>query len=429
MPAPVFAKVRLGLPILFVVLGCASRVTPLLGDDLGHLDAGLPDSGSGNSNELTCTIGGSVYSSRESNPADRAQCCNPRENASGWTARFTKGGSYRMDVPADLMLVDMNGDGWPDVVIGYSDEGVVVFLNNGNGTFNLPETFSFSSALSEFTVGDLNGDGFPDIIVGLERGANPATLAVRLNDGAGGFGREVDLPATCYIQRLTVGDLNGDGWPDVLAGENAPCGPAVFLNDGTGDGGLGAEQIYSNGSNGVASIGVGDFNGDGLLDFATDDGMEGGSTSIYLNGGRGTFGSPIVNTSASSPHDLGVGKLGPGAGDDLVVTDSSQLAYVIGQGLGGLTNGTRYEMGGGNVAVADIDGDGLQDVVTDDGSGNLYFLFNQGDGGFWPPAEMNVASGIQDFAVADLNGDGAVDVAITVFASPPTLTIWYGGCP
>jgi hypothetical protein len=398
------------------------------GGDGGGMDGGDggPDAGP------TCTIGTQVYASRAVNPLDRTQCCNPVANASAWSPFFVKGSTFSLAGIADSLSADLNGDGWPDIVVSPNGE-VYLFLNNGDGTFTSPSTAFYTGngkTVKAVTLVDMNKDGHPDLIVALQSGAT-YQIGVLLNDGGGGFGAETDYTVSCYIQRFAFGDFNGDGWMDLLAAENSPCGVGIFLNDGLGDGSLGAETLYNPGFTFMAGIAVGDFNGDGQMDFAMNDGVDGGATSIYLNDGGATFGAPIVNTVTGFPWATAVGKLGNGTVDDLIVTGWSRNdSVVIGQDLGGLTSGTTYAPGSINAGIADFDGDGNQDFAIDDANGNLWFYFNQGGGAFFAPAELVTGPPIQGFSIADFNGDGAPDLAITTYSlTKPTLTIWYGGCP
>jgi hypothetical protein len=396
----------------------------------GGTDGGMDAGNDGGVAGPVCTIGGQVYASREVNPSDRTQCCNPVANASAWSSFFVQGASFSLSGIADVRIADLNGDGWPDIVTAPGGQ-LFLFLNNGDGTFANPSAAIYTGNLTAFALADMNGDGRPDLIVGLQSGATTYQVGVLLNDGHGGFGAETDFAASCYVQRLAVGDFNGDGWVDLLVAENSPCGVGIFLNDGLGDGSVGAETLYNPGFTFMAGVAVGDFNGDGQLDFVMNDGVNGGATSIYLNDGGGNFGAPIVNTVTGFPWANAVGKLGNGTVDDLVVTGWSQNdSVVIGEDLGGLTGGTTYSPGSVNAGVADFDGDGNQDFTIDDANGNLWFYFNQGGGTFFSPAELVTGPPIQGFSIADLNNDGAPDLALTTYDyTNPTLTIWYAGCP
>ena len=123
-----------------------------------------------------------------------------------------------------MVLADVNGDGFLDIV--YSDGQPVVMLGNGDGTFGPPIPSDFSSDLGGMAVGDLNGDGKLDIVVG------SATGSVQIGYG-NGDGTFTPGPVITKLgaYSLTVADVNGDGLPDIVV---SSLGVLVFLNQGGG---------------------------------------------------------------------------------------------------------------------------------------------------------------------------------------------------
>ncbi len=405
-----------------VLCGCPRQI------QVGTVQDGSPSVLDGGLDSGVCVIGGQAYASRELDPSDRSRCCNPATSSS-WSEVFVRGPSYSLQNISDLRIADLNGDGRTDIVLTDQTQ-FYLYLNNGDGTFTNTTTLSFVGTLSACAVDDMNGDGRPDLVVA-RRVNTTYSVGVLLNDGDGGFADEVDVDATCFVDRLALGDFNGDGWQDVFAGEDSPCGPGIFTNAGRGDGKIGAEMLYSPTFGYMAGIAVGDFNGDGWMDFTFNDGHSGGATYIYLNDGGGVFGAPFVNNAVSFPWYTAVGRLGDGEVDDMVVTGkNSGESFVIGKEFGGLRGRTTFSPGDLQAAVADLNGDGLQDFVLDDEIGNVYLFFNQGGGAFWSPAMLSTGVSIQSLSIADLNGDGAPDLVIATYdTSNPKLTIWYAGYP
>jgi hypothetical protein len=394
-------------------------------------DGGLDGGDGGAADAGTCFIGGQYYESGALNDLDRMQCCNPANDA-GWSALFTKGPTYSIGLNvATVVVADFNADTEPDIAVSAAGNTVWVFLNKGDGTFSSPLVITTKGPqYGGLAAADLNGDGLPDLIVANSpaAGLDAGSVGVLLNLGDGGFANELDFAATCNVARVSVADFNGDGWPDVLAGEIS-CGGGVFLNAQDG-GALQPEVLYDPGFSFVAQDGIGDFDGDGKLDFALNHGVPGGKVAIYLDDGDGGFQSPLFNSSVPIPWGMAVGKLGIEPVDDLVVTSyTTNQVFVIGQNLGGLDAGTAYDTGSLTAVVADLDRDGSQDFLSNDGNGNLYASFNKGDGTFWPPASMDAGAAIQWFTMADLNRDGALDIAIISYSPSSELTIWYAGCP
>jgi hypothetical protein len=172
--------------------------------------------------------------------------------------------------PEAVAMADLNGDGKADLAVA-SGTGVSVLLNNGNGTFGAP--VSYGSGTNPFSVaaGDLNGDGKIDLAVASRAGA----ASVLLNIGNGTFAAAVNYTYTSTFHNIgpvVIGDLNGDGRPDLASGTYTdPCSAvAVLLNQG--DGVFGAPFYVPASNSSPSSVTLGDLNGDGKLDLVVPNG-------------------------------------------------------------------------------------------------------------------------------------------------------------
>jgi hypothetical protein len=187
-----------------------------------------------------------------------------------------------------MVAADFNGDGPTDLATASS-----VLLSNGDGTFGVSQTFS----ASEIVTADFNGDGKADLAVWYG-----AEITVLLGKGDGTFS-ETSVPVGAAVgpYLLAVGDFNGDGIPDLIAGSDfllleMPEPPPVaatmvFLGNGDGSFRLGPPSSLVGGG-----FLVGDFNGDGIADIATDG-------TVSLGQGDGTF-HPSSTTYVPSVIDL-----------------------------------------------------------------------------------------------------------------------------
>jgi hypothetical protein len=284
-----------------------------------------------------------------------------------------------------VMIADINGDGIPDLVaINQTDQNngdglVNLLLGNGDGTFK-PVVAYGSGGIGSFAgvLQDVNGDGKPDVVVlncsphGSTDCSHNATIGVLIGNGNGTFQdvKTYDSGGLGGTTALAVADVNGDGKPDILVGNNCP-GNCTGIGSfgvllGKGDGTFQSRVLYPlAGVGGVEDIVVADLNGDGKPDLVIDgDGIE-----TWLNKGNGTFqfsaGYPTTgNTSQVLVTDLdGDGKL-----DfvDINITSGTADAR-LGNGDGTFQSLRTFKLGGSGISwgtIADINGDGRPDLIS-----------------------------------------------------------------
>ena len=185
----------------------------------------------------------------------------------------------------DIAGADLDLDGYIDLILtdGWgSQDNVHVMLNNGNGSFTGPTTYSAGTFARGVIAQDVNNDGWPDLVVANNGNDN---VTVLLNDGTGHFPTLANYATGAGPNGLFGFDLNHDGWLDLVTTHLGGTAVNVLLNNGAG--GFAAPVPYPVGMSQYYITG-GDFDGDGDIDLACS-GYGTDSCVVLLNSGTGTF--------------------------------------------------------------------------------------------------------------------------------------------
>jgi hypothetical protein len=241
-------------------------------------------------------------------------------------------------------------------------------------------------------VGDLTGDGIPDLVT------NNGEIVISRGVGDGTFVLLASTPAAESFA-LAVGDFNGDGKLDVVSSEYG--GAHLFL--GAGDGTLSAQPVLALDYRSTRYV-TADFNGDGILDIA-------GSGGVLLGGKGGlTRGAEFPAGVVAAGDFNGDGRM------DLAILRATTVTVLLGAGDGTFTPGPTLDVAPddcyNDLGVGDFDGDGKLDLVTVS-NWQIGVLLGNGDGSFKSQALYSyIDVGFRSLAVGDFNSDGRLDLAV-----------------
>ena len=399
-----------------------------------------------------------------------------------------------------MAVGDLNGDGKLDIAVTES-AGMAVLLNNGNGTFGTATYYAsdiapFQSQMG-IAIGDVNGDNKTDIVITDTYG----NILLYQNQGSGTFavkGVIAKLPQNSWF--VSIADINGDKKMDLVVtdywGEiwtyygkgngtftpgpvyplqfrDAPPSNVIladFNKDGAldifkagdqywmgqvtlgrGDGNFQTNPAYGWGVTGFGqNLVTADFNGDGFPDvafsYARSNGMP--AFGVMLGSSHGALAAPTYTTFLSSacgsyPEWIATGDVNGDGKADIVATIANynstgcpmnELAVFPGLGNGKFNPPVFYPTGSAaqsyDVFLADLNGDGKLDILASNADGTLSVLLNKGNGTFGTPILISsvaaLSAQLNSLAIGDFNGDGKLDIAVTpnMYAGAASNTVY-----
>jgi hypothetical protein len=310
--------------------------------------------------------------------AAQARFCTGAEFAAGY---FREG----------VALVDLDGDAIPDFV-----SAAWVRLGNGDGTFQpeLPARTGGSSM--RFATADLDGDTVLDFVATGRR-----SVEVRLGNGDGTFQTATSYWLGGLPQSVAVADLDGDTIPDLVTanGGGRPYGIGVLM--GNGDGSF-QDATYLGASDWPVAISLPDLDGDGVADIVAG-GLDSTDVIVRMGRGDGSFQRFVPYPTGRWTSSLVTADLNGDDTPDVLAESmlSNDVSVLFGRGDGSLLPAVTSRTGPGAIALADVDGDDVVDLVVQ----STRSLLDEDD---------EVSERIVETSVRAGNGDGAFGAALIV---------------
>ncbi|MGD0037788.1 MAG: FG-GAP-like repeat-containing protein, partial [Bacteroidota bacterium] len=347
---------------------------------------------------------------------------------------FTKLDFTTGTVPYSVAIGDVDGDGKPDIITAnYGNSTISVFRNTctiANVSFAAKLDFTTGTNPYSVAIGDVDGDGKPDLVVA---NFNSSTVSVFRNTstiGSVSFAAKVDFPTGPGAYSVAIGDVDGDGKPDLIVANYSSSTVSIFRNTSTiGSVSFAAKvdfptMLYP------YNVAIGDVDGDGKPDLVV---ANSGSSTVSVLRNTGTIGSVSFAdrmdfTTGSTPYSVAIGDVDGDGRPDLTVANyySNTVSILRNTStIGSVSFATKVDFTTGtnpqSIAIGDVDGDGKPDLAVANALSNTVSVLRNtstiGSVSFAAKVDFTTGSSACSVAIGDVDGDGKPDLVVANYSS------------
>ncbi len=333
--------------------------------------------------------------------------------------------------PGCVEVADLNHDKFPDLIVtSERDSSVTILLGKKNIQFEEAKgsPFHAGSGVNDVAIGDFNKDNNLDLAFANHE---KKYLTVLLGDEQGNFTSAAKSPFPVEViphtHGIATGDFNNDGMLDLVTDSWGNDHIEILFGDH--DNGFKIPgTLFKVGKHPYQRLRAADINKDGNIDIVTTN-LEGDNTTILLGNGDGTFNEPAGSPfpCGDSPFGLAIGDVNADGKPDLAIINSpastadrtgkNGLTVLYGNGKGIFTPSKGSPYGAGKipnrVAIGDVNGDEVNDIVVSDNDSNKIYLFLMSKSeSILASSSIIVGNHPKGVAIADLNGDGKGEIVV-----------------